>query len=58
MPKADSLELYEKLVATNPGIERKGATVPYTSINGHMFSYLSKGGNWRCGCLRKTARPS
>ena len=41
---ADKLELYEKLVATNPLIERKGATVPYTSINGHMFSYLSKEG--------------
>jgi hypothetical protein len=44
MPKADSLELYEKLVATNPKVERKGATVPYTSLNGHMFSYLSKEG--------------
>ena len=41
---AEKLELYEKLVATNPNIERKGATVPYTSVNGHMFSYLSKEG--------------
>ena len=40
----DKLELYEKLVGTNPAIERKGATVPYTSLNGHMFSYLSKEG--------------
>jgi hypothetical protein len=40
----DKLELYEKLVATNPNVERKGATVPYTSLNGHMFSYLSKNG--------------
>jgi TfoX/Sxy family transcriptional regulator of competence genes len=31
-------------VATNPKVERKGATVPYTSLNGHMFSYLSKEG--------------
>ena len=38
------LELYEKLVATNPKVERQGATVPYTSLNGHMFSYLSKEG--------------
>src|SRR5215475_11692194 len=38
------LELYQKLVATNPKVERKGATVPYTSLNGHMFSYLSKEG--------------
>jgi hypothetical protein len=41
---ADKLQLYEKLVATKPNVERKGATVPYTSLNGHMFSYLSKEG--------------
>jgi hypothetical protein len=40
----EKLELYEKLVATNPNVERKGDTVPYTSLNGHMFSYLSKAG--------------
>src|SRR5580658_9935057 len=40
----EKLQLYEKLVATNPKIERKGDTVPYTSLNGHMFSYLSKEG--------------
>jgi len=43
MPK-DSLELYEMLVATNPKVERKGASVPYTSLNGHMFSYLNSSG--------------
>jgi len=31
------LELYEKLIATNPNIERKGDVHPYTSVNGHMF---------------------
>jgi hypothetical protein len=40
----DKLALYEKLVATVPGVPRKGATVPYTSVNGHMFSYLTKAG--------------
>lgn len=40
----DKVELYEKLVATLPGVERKGATLPYTSLNGNMFSYLSKTG--------------
>ena len=40
----DKVELYEKLVATNPQVELKGATVPYTSLNGNMFSYLSKDG--------------
>jgi hypothetical protein len=41
---SDKLALYEELVATNSDIERKGATVPYTSVNGHMFSYLNKEG--------------
>ena len=41
---SDKLQLYEKLVATNPSVKRKGATVPYTSLNGHMFSYMSKEG--------------
>ncbi len=41
---ADKLELYEKLVATNPDVDRKGATMPYTSLNGHMFSFLTKEG--------------
>jgi len=44
VPPPDKLALYEKLVATNPKVERKGDTVPYTSLNGHMFSYLSKEG--------------
>lgn len=41
---AEKLELYEKLVATIPGVKRKGATMPYTSLNGHMFSLLTKEG--------------
>ncbi|HTS32223.1 MAG TPA: hypothetical protein VMH81_40420 [Bryobacteraceae bacterium] len=41
---SDKLELYERLVATNPKVERKGASVPYTSLSGHMFSYLTKEG--------------
>ena len=40
----DKLALYEKIVATVPGLERKGATVPYTSVNGNMTSYLAKSG--------------
>jgi TfoX/Sxy family transcriptional regulator of competence genes len=41
---ASSLTLYERLVATNLKVERKGATMPYTSLNGHMFSFLTKEG--------------
>ena len=41
---ADKVALYEKLVATNPRVQRKGATMPYTSLNGNMFSLLNKDG--------------
>jgi hypothetical protein len=41
---ADKLEWYEKLVATNTDVERKGAKTPYTSLNGHMFSFLTETG--------------
>jgi hypothetical protein len=41
---AERLALYDKLVATNAAVERKGATIPYTALNGHMFSYLAKSG--------------
>ena len=39
-----SLERYEKLLATLPAIKRKGAAHPYTSANGHMFTYLDQTG--------------
>ena len=39
------LKLYEKLLATIPKIERKGAAMPYTSVNGNMFTFLDKEGN-------------
>jgi TfoX/Sxy family transcriptional regulator of competence genes len=32
--------LYDKLIATIPGLERKGADNPYTSMNGNMFTLL------------------
>ena len=41
---ASTIALYDKLISTIDGVERKGATVPYTSLNGHMFSYLSNDG--------------
>ncbi|NIS80229.1 MAG: hypothetical protein GTO14_08475 [Anaerolineales bacterium] len=41
---ATNLDLYEKLVAMNPTVDRKGATMPYTSLNGCMFSFLTKEG--------------
>src|SRR5262249_41025503 len=45
-PKAPaaSVALYGALLATNPDIERKGATMPYTSVNGNMFSLLTAEG--------------
>jgi hypothetical protein len=40
----EKLEFYNRLIATNPKIERKGATHPYTSLNGHMFTLLNPPG--------------
>jgi hypothetical protein len=40
----EKVELYDKLVATRPEVERKGAANPYTSVNGNMFSQLLPNG--------------
>jgi len=40
----EKLKLYEQLIATSPQIERKGDVHPYTSLNGHMFTYLDQTG--------------
>lgn len=40
-----NLKIYEDLIALHPDIERKGKANPYTSVNGHMFSFLNKEGD-------------
>jgi hypothetical protein len=35
---------YERLLATLPELERKGAQLPYTSLNGNMFTLLGANG--------------
>jgi len=45
MDRSAALVLYEKIVAGLAGVERKGDTMPYTSLNGHMFSVLHKDGS-------------
>jgi hypothetical protein len=40
--RAKALALYDKLLATSPQVERKGDTMPYTSLNGNMFSLFTK----------------
>jgi len=39
----ETLELYRKLVSASGETELKGDSVPYTSLNGHMFSYINDG---------------
>jgi len=41
---ADRLTLYDELVASVEGIDRKGAANPYTSRNGYMTSFIDKAG--------------
>ena len=53
----EQLARYDELVATQPGLIRKGATIPYTSINGNMSSYLTENGSLvlRLGAADRTA---
>ncbi len=39
---AEVLAAYDRLIATSPGLERKGARLPYTSINGNMSSFVGE----------------
>jgi len=39
----DRVALYDRLIATRPGIQRKGDANPYTSLNGNMFTLLHQG---------------
>jgi TfoX/Sxy family transcriptional regulator of competence genes len=36
----EKVELYEKLLASHPEMERKGDANPYSSYNGNMFTLL------------------
>ena len=40
----ETVKIYDALVAKCPRFERKGKTGPYTSANGHMFSFVNKDG--------------
>jgi hypothetical protein len=39
-----SIPAYDRVIATAPGLDRKGAKIPYTSLNGNMSSYLAEDG--------------
>jgi len=39
------LASYDKLISSVKGLERKGAAMPYTSVNGHMFSFIAADGS-------------
>ena len=40
--REEKIALYNKLVTSQSGAILKGATIPYTSLNGHMYSFLTK----------------
>lgn len=42
--REDNLKKYEAAIELHPDILRKGKANPYTSHNGHMFSFLDKEG--------------
>jgi TfoX/Sxy family transcriptional regulator of competence genes len=39
----DALAAYDRALATVPGAERRGAKLPYTSVNGNMSSFVDTG---------------
>ncbi len=45
IPQA-KFDVYKMIVESNPKLELKGSTIPYTSYNGHMFSYFEKDGTF------------
>ena len=54
----EKLEFYNRLIATNTKIERKGATHPYTSLNGHMFTLLNPPGRLASDCPKVSVKSS
>jgi hypothetical protein len=38
------LAVFDTMIAGVKGVERKGATMPYVSINGNMYAMISKAG--------------
>ena len=42
MDRMKALALYDAIVATIPKVDQRGASVRYTSLNGHMFSALHR----------------
>ena len=43
-PRDERIAAYERLIASVPGAERKGAKLPDTSMNGNMYSILDEDG--------------
>lgn len=42
----ENLKIYDEIVAKCERFDRKGKSVPYTSANGHMFSFINKSGEF------------
>lgn len=41
---AECVAAYDRVIQAVSGLERKGAGLPYTSVNGNMFSFLADSG--------------
>ena len=44
MTREERIKLYDAIIASHPECTRKGKNNPYTSMNGHMFSMVTKEG--------------
>ena len=43
-PRDERIAAYERVIASVPGAVRRGAKLPYTSMNGNMYSMLDEAG--------------
>jgi hypothetical protein len=44
LSRETKIDFFARLVETIPSAQLKGDTIPYCSMNGHMYCYLSKEG--------------
>ena len=44
LPSQKLLDQFDQLIENMPGVERKGASMPYTSVNGNMSSFIDANG--------------
>lgn len=56
MAERNIVEIYDRLIASFEELTRKGKSMPYTSMNGNMFTFVTKEGDRMAFRLSKQRR--